>query len=89
MFLTFSISKDPQVIFLFPRLSFSVGRSYSEAEMMPYFCLSSAAEQMDQISNRSGVASDDITDETTSLVDVRWSSDEEVKDLNTPLSQII
>ncbi|XP_026217600.1 protein Aster-C isoform X2 [Anabas testudineus] len=35
---------------------------------------------MDQISNRSGVASDDITDETTSLVDVRWSSDEESSD---------
>ncbi|GAA6214971.1 GRAM domain-containing protein 1C [Lates japonicus] len=33
---------------------------------------------MDQVSNRSGVGSDDITDETTSLVDVRWSSDEEV-----------
>uniref|UniRef100_A0A4W6DKG9 GRAM domain-containing protein n=1 Tax=Lates calcarifer TaxID=8187 RepID=A0A4W6DKG9_LATCA len=32
---------------------------------------------MDQVSNRSGVGSDDITDETTSLVDVRWSSDEE------------
>uniref|UniRef100_A0A7N9AMV7 GRAM domain containing 1c n=1 Tax=Mastacembelus armatus TaxID=205130 RepID=A0A7N9AMV7_9TELE len=32
---------------------------------------------MDLASNRSGVGSDDITDETTSLVDVRWSSDEE------------
>ncbi|XP_040921446.1 protein Aster-C isoform X2 [Toxotes jaculatrix] len=36
-----------------------------------------AAEQMDQVSNRSGLASDDITDETTSTVDVRWSSDED------------
>ncbi|KAF1373030.1 hypothetical protein PFLUV_G00256110 [Perca fluviatilis] len=34
----------------------------------------SAAEQMDQVSNRSGVGSDDVTDESTS---VRWSSDEE------------
>ncbi|XP_054478505.1 protein Aster-C isoform X2 [Anoplopoma fimbria] len=39
-----------------------------------------AAEQMDQISNRSGVGSDDITDESTSMVDVRWSSDEESSD---------
>ncbi|XP_044031668.1 protein Aster-C isoform X3 [Siniperca chuatsi] len=39
--------------------------------------LSRAAEQMDQVSNRSGVGSDDITDESTSLVDVRWSSEEE------------
>nr|XP_046227298.1 protein Aster-C isoform X2 [Scatophagus argus] len=31
---------------------------------------------MDQVSNRSGVASDDITDESAS-VDFRWSSDEE------------
>ncbi|XP_071341282.1 protein Aster-C isoform X2 [Trachinotus anak] len=31
---------------------------------------------MDQVSSRSGVGSDDITDETTSLVDERWSSDE-------------
>ncbi|KAK2859492.1 hypothetical protein Q5P01_004112 [Channa striata] len=37
----------------------------------------SATEEMDQVSNRSGVASD-ITDETTtSLVDFRWSTDEE------------
>ncbi|XP_037613464.1 protein Aster-C isoform X2 [Sebastes umbrosus] len=36
-----------------------------------------AAEQMDQGSNRSGVGSDYITDESTSMVDVRWSSDEE------------
>ncbi|XP_029003004.1 protein Aster-C [Betta splendens] len=35
---------------------------------------------MDQISNRSGVASDDVTDETASLVDLRWSSDEESSD---------
>ncbi|TDG97312.1 hypothetical protein EPR50_G00224610 [Perca flavescens] len=34
----------------------------------------STAEQMDQVSNRSGVGSDDVTDESTS---VRWSSDEE------------
>ncbi|XP_035512657.1 protein Aster-B-like [Morone saxatilis] len=32
---------------------------------------------MDQLSNRSGVGSDDITDESTSMVDVRWSSDED------------
>lgn len=33
---------------------------------------------MDQLSNRSAVGSDDITDDTTSLVDDRtWSSDEE------------
>ncbi|TKS87729.1 GRAM domain-containing protein 1C [Collichthys lucidus] len=32
---------------------------------------------MDQVSTRSGVGSDDITDESTSLVDVRWSTDEE------------
>lgn len=38
---------------------------------------SCAAEQMDQVSNRSTVGSDDITDESTSLVEVRWSSDEE------------
>lgn len=38
---------------------------------------------MDQVSNRSGLASDDITEETASLGDVRWSSDEEVKHLNT------
>ena len=35
-----------------------------------------AAEQMDQISILSGLGSD-ITDESTSLVDVRWSSDED------------
>lgn len=40
--------------------------------------LSSAAEQMDQVSNRSGVGSDDITDDT-SLPDLRWSSDEDVR----------
>ncbi|XP_070842769.1 protein Aster-C [Chaetodon trifascialis] len=32
---------------------------------------------MDQVSSRSGVGSDDITDESTSLMDVRWSSDED------------
>ncbi|KAM8731122.1 protein Aster-C isoform 2-T2 [Acanthopagrus schlegelii] len=36
----------------------------------------SAPEQMDQISILSGLGSD-ITDESTSLVDVRWSSDED------------
>lgn len=40
--------------------------------------LSSPAEQMDQVSNRSGVGSDDITDDT-SLPDLRWSSDEDVR----------
>lgn len=43
------------------------------------FYFSLAAEQMDQVSNRSGVGSDDITDESASLLDVRWSSEEEVK----------
>nr|XP_019943369.1 PREDICTED: GRAM domain-containing protein 1C isoform X2 [Paralichthys olivaceus] len=37
----------------------------------------SAAEQMDQVSNRSGLGSDDIAYESISLVDVRWSSDED------------
>lgn len=32
---------------------------------------------MDQVSNRSGVGSDDITDESTSMVDARWSSDDD------------
>ncbi|XP_008301863.1 GRAM domain-containing protein 1C isoform X2 [Stegastes partitus] len=32
---------------------------------------------MDQVSNRSGVGSDDITDDTTSLADFRWSSEDE------------
>ncbi|XP_030253383.1 protein Aster-C isoform X1 [Sparus aurata] len=36
-----------------------------------------AAEQMDQISILSGLGSGDITDESTSLVDVRWSSEED------------
>lgn len=52
-------------------------------DIAPSFPLSSITEQMDQVSNRSGVASDDITDETASLVDLRWGSDEEVKSLNT------
>lgn len=34
---------------------------------------------MDQVSSRSGVGSDDVTDESASLVDVRCSSEEEVK----------
>ncbi|XP_029385441.1 protein Aster-C isoform X2 [Echeneis naucrates] len=38
--------------------------------------MSIEAEQMDQASSRSVVGSDDITDETTSQVDERWSSDE-------------
>ncbi|XP_063768939.1 protein Aster-C isoform X2 [Eleginops maclovinus] len=38
----------------------------------------STEEQMDQVSTRSGVGSDDITDESTSMLDVRWSSDEEL-----------
>lgn len=49
-----------------------------------------AAEQMDQISILSGLGSGDITDESTSLVDVRWSSEEdEVKNyqLGTKLYQ--
>lgn len=33
---------------------------------------------MDQLSNRSGVASDDIPDDA-SLLDLRWSSDEDVR----------
>ncbi|XP_029955482.1 protein Aster-C [Salarias fasciatus] len=32
---------------------------------------------MDQLSNKSGVGSDDITDETTSMADTGWSTDEE------------
>ncbi|XP_042254853.1 protein Aster-C [Thunnus maccoyii] len=32
---------------------------------------------MDQVSNRSGVGSDDITDESASLADVMWNSDNE------------
>ncbi|XP_056290673.1 protein Aster-C [Pseudoliparis swirei] len=36
-----------------------------------------AAEQMDQVSNWSGVAGDDVTVESTSTVDVKLSSDEE------------
>lgn len=44
---------------------------------------------MDQVSNRSGVGSDDVTDETTSLVDSRWSSEEDVrKNLSTTLPQL-
>ncbi|XP_028289236.1 protein Aster-C [Parambassis ranga] len=42
---------------------------------------------MDQVSNRSGVGSDDITDETASLVDFRWSSDEE--DSSDPQGQCL
>ncbi|XP_068160705.1 protein Aster-C isoform X2 [Antennarius striatus] len=37
---------------------------------------SPAADQM-EASTRSGVGSDDITDESTSMADVRWSSDDE------------
>ncbi|KAM6900467.1 protein Aster-C [Xenentodon cancila] len=40
----------------------------------------SPTEQMDQVSNQSGVGSDDITDETTSLVDSRWSSEDDSSD---------
>ncbi|XP_053268233.1 protein Aster-C isoform X1 [Pleuronectes platessa] len=35
---------------------------------------------MEQVSSRSGLGSDDITDETTSMVDVTWSSDEDSSD---------
>ncbi|XP_061569862.1 protein Aster-C isoform X2 [Cololabis saira] len=35
---------------------------------------------MDQLSSQSGLGSDDITDETTSLVDSRWSSEEDSSD---------
>ncbi|XP_060950252.1 protein Aster-C [Limanda limanda] len=35
---------------------------------------------MDQVSSRSGLGSDDITDETTSMVDVTWSSEEDSSD---------
>ncbi|KAM4534214.1 protein Aster-C isoform 2-T3 [Odontesthes bonariensis] len=45
--------------------------------MNPYL---SPAEEMDQSSNRSGVGSDDITDETASLVDIGWSSEEDSSD---------
>ncbi|GLD75210.1 protein Aster-C [Lates japonicus] len=57
--------------------------SLKGAEKLGPLC-ASAVEQMDQVSNRSGVGSDDITDETTSLVDVRWSSDEEVTTVSPP-----
>ncbi|XP_043961422.1 protein Aster-C [Gambusia affinis] len=39
---------------------------------------------MDQLSNRSGVGSDDITDETGSLLDVQLSSDEDSSDALGP-----
>lgn len=44
---------------------------------LPY-CCSPAAEQMDQGSNPSAQGSDDVTDESASLADVRWSSGDEV-----------
>lgn len=45
---------------------------------LPYY-FSLAAEQMYQGSNRSALGSDDVTDESASMADVRWSSgDEEV-----------
>lgn len=44
--------------------------------------LISAAARMEPVSCRSGVGSDDVTEETVSLVDVGWSSDEdEVKSM--------
>lgn len=49
-----------------------------------------AAKQMDQISILSGLGSGDITDESTSLVDVRWSSEEDevkIDQLGTKLYQ--
>ncbi|XP_056869538.1 protein Aster-C isoform X3 [Takifugu flavidus] len=39
-----------------------------------------AAEEMDQGPNRSALGSDDVTDESTSLVEVRWSSGDESSD---------
>lgn len=42
-----------------------------------FLYLSSAAEQMDQVSNRSGVGNDDIIDETASLADSKWNSDDD------------
>ncbi|XP_054893219.1 protein Aster-C [Poeciliopsis prolifica] len=39
---------------------------------------------MDQLSNRSGVGSDDLTDETGSLLDVQLSSDEDSSDALAP-----
>lgn len=43
-----------------------------------------AAEQMDQVSNRSGLGSDEITDESASMLDNKWSSeDDEVKQNKT------
>lgn len=39
---------------------------------------------MDQVSNRSGLGSDDITDESASMLDSKWSSeDDEVKQNKT------
>lgn len=49
----------------------------SHSQHFVCYYLSSASEQMDQVSNRSGVGSDDVTDENASLVEFRWSSDEE------------
>ncbi|XP_070784319.1 protein Aster-C [Enoplosus armatus] len=55
--------------------------SVTNEKTTPFSCFSfywsRAAEQMDRVSNRSGVGSDDVTDESASLVDVRWSSEEE------------
>lgn len=49
-----------------------------------------AAEQMDQVSNRSGLASDEVTDESASMVDVRFSTeDDEVKNGSLPLFMYI
>lgn len=39
--------------------------------------LSLAAMQIDQGSSRSAVGSDDVTDESVSQVDIRWSSEED------------
>ncbi|KAK5604024.1 hypothetical protein CRENBAI_024422 [Crenichthys baileyi] len=44
----------------------------------------SPAEPMDQLSNRSGVGSDDVTDDTGSLMDVRLSSDDDSSDALAP-----
>nr|XP_019943368.1 PREDICTED: GRAM domain-containing protein 1C isoform X1 [Paralichthys olivaceus] len=53
----------------------SLSRSHTQELLGPL--RASAAEQMDQVSNRSGLGSDDIAYESISLVDVRWSSDED------------
>ncbi|XP_041669984.1 protein Aster-C isoform X2 [Cheilinus undulatus] len=61
-------------------------RSHTRAEILGPLRLS-RAEQMDQVSYRSLVGSDDITDESASLVEDRWSSDED--EMSDPQGQCL